>query len=45
MSDLAMNTRATLIPCLIYRDPKAAIQWLCENFGFTRKAAYEDDKG
>jgi uncharacterized glyoxalase superfamily protein PhnB len=45
MTQLAMNTRATLIPCLAYRDAKAAIDWLCDNFGFTRKAAYEGEDG
>jgi uncharacterized glyoxalase superfamily protein PhnB len=42
---LAMNTRCTTIPCLVYRDAHAAIRWLCENFGFEKKAVYEDDRG
>jgi uncharacterized glyoxalase superfamily protein PhnB len=45
MSALAMNTRATLIPCLAYRDANAAIQWLCDNFGFVRKAVYPGEDG
>jgi uncharacterized glyoxalase superfamily protein PhnB len=45
MSDLAMNTRATTIPCLSYRDATAALQWLCDNFGFVKKAAYEGKPG
>jgi uncharacterized glyoxalase superfamily protein PhnB len=45
MKQLAMNTRATLIPCLAYRDAPAAIDWLCTNFGFERKAAYEGEDG
>lgn len=45
MSALAMNTRATTIPCLCYRDAHAAIRWLCENFGFEKKAVYAGDDG
>ena len=45
MPSLAMNTRATVIPCLVYRDAHAAIRWLCETFGFTKKAVYEGDDG
>ncbi len=33
MSDLAKNTKATVIPCLRYRDAPAAIEWLCRAFG------------
>lgn len=45
MSALAMNTRATTIPCLCYRDAHAAIRWLCENFGFEKQAVYASDDG
>lgn len=45
MSDLAMNTRCTTIPCLSYRDANAAVKWLCENFGFDKKAAYAGEQG
>jgi uncharacterized glyoxalase superfamily protein PhnB len=31
---LAKNTRASVIPCLRYRDAAAAIDWLCAVFGF-----------
>ncbi|MCE8032266.1 MAG: VOC family protein [Halomonas sp.] len=43
MSD-AKNTRATVIPCLRYRDAPAAIEWLCQAFGFEKQfvAANED---
>jgi len=34
MSGLAKNTRATVIPCLRYRNAAAAIEWLCQVFGF-----------
>jgi len=36
MSSLAKNTRATVIPCLRYRDAPAAINWLCRTFGFEK---------
>ena len=32
--------RANIIPCLRYRDAPAAIEWLCQSFGFTRGAIY-----
>jgi uncharacterized glyoxalase superfamily protein PhnB len=41
MSQFAMPTRATVIPCLTYRDAKTAIRWLCDTFGFERHAVYE----
>src|SRR5688500_17005382 len=34
-----------LIPCLTYEDAHAAIDFLCEAFGFERHAVYEDDDG
>lgn len=34
MSSLAKDTRATIVPCLRYRDAPAAIEWLCQTFGF-----------
>lgn len=37
------DTRATIIPCLRYRDAHAAIEWLCRAFGFERHAVYEQD--
>ena len=36
MTSPATNTRATLIPCLRYRDAPAAIEWLCKAFGFEK---------
>ena len=36
MSSLAKNTVATIIPCLRYRDAPAAIEWLCQTFGFEK---------
>ena len=37
MSILAKATRATLIPCLRYRDAAAAIDWLVKVFGQFRQ--------
>jgi uncharacterized glyoxalase superfamily protein PhnB len=36
MSTLAKNTKATVIPCLRYRNAPAAIEWLCQAFGFEK---------
>ena len=36
MSSLATNTRTTVIPCLRYRNAPAAIEWLCQTFGFEK---------
>jgi uncharacterized glyoxalase superfamily protein PhnB len=44
MSD-AKNTRATVIPCLRYRDAPAAIEWLCQVFGFERQFVAANDDG
>ena len=30
----AKTTRASVIPCLLYRDAPKAIEWLCRAFGF-----------
>ncbi len=45
MSDIAKNTKATIIPCLRYRDAPAAIEWLCDNFGFTRHLVVPGEDG
>lgn len=45
MSDLAKNTKATLIPVLRYRDAPAAIEWLCQAFGFDRHLVVPNDDG
>ena len=29
-----MTTGSTVIPCLRYRNAAAAIEWLCDSFGF-----------
>jgi uncharacterized glyoxalase superfamily protein PhnB len=37
MSSLARDTKATVIPCLRYRNAPAAIEWLCRIFGFEKQ--------
>lgn len=45
MSDLAKNRRTTIIPSLSYRDAPAAIEWLCETFGFERQLVAKNEDG
>ncbi|MES2071189.1 MAG: VOC family protein [Pseudomonadota bacterium] len=45
MSEFAKNTKATVIPCLRYRDAPAAIEWLCDNFGFTKHLVVPGEDG
>lgn len=36
-------TKAAIIPCLRYADAPAAIDFLCDAFGFSRHAVYPDN--
>jgi uncharacterized glyoxalase superfamily protein PhnB len=45
MSTHAKNTKATTIPCLRYRDTTAAIDWLCQAFGFERHLVVPEADG
>jgi uncharacterized glyoxalase superfamily protein PhnB len=45
MPTFAKNTVSTIIPSLRYDDALAAIDWLCEAFGFEKQAVYADEKG
>ena len=36
MPSFSKPTKATVIPCLRYRDAPAAIDWLCNTFGFEK---------
>ncbi len=38
-------TRSSVIPCLRYREAPAAIDWLCDVFGFERHAVFPDAAG
>ena len=42
MPTIAANTTATIIPSLRYRNALAAIDWLCNAFGFEKQAVYAD---
>ena len=39
------KTTSTIIPTMRYEDAKAAINWLCETFGFTPHLIVEDGGG
>ena len=39
------SEKSTVIPTLRYRDAHAAIAFLCDAFGFERRAVYEGDDG
>ncbi len=45
MPSTAKNTRATVIPCLRYRDAPRAIEWLCSVFGFEKQLVVPNDDG
>lgn len=45
MPTLAASTVSTIIPSLRYADAPAAIEWLCQAFGFQKQAVYTDDGG
>lgn len=45
MSEETTIHGSTVIPCLRYRDAPAAIEWLCQAFGFARHAVHEDEHG
>ncbi|MGH8569034.1 MAG: VOC family protein [Gammaproteobacteria bacterium] len=45
MSTSAKDTRATIIPCLRYRDAPKAIEWLCRTFGFEKQLVVPNADG
>jgi uncharacterized glyoxalase superfamily protein PhnB len=45
MPTIPKDTRATVIPCLRYRDAPAAIQWLCRVFGFEEQLVVPNEDG
>jgi uncharacterized glyoxalase superfamily protein PhnB len=45
MSSPAIHSKSTIMPTLRYRDAHAAIDWLCQVFGFERHAVYEGENG
>ena len=45
MSSPTKDTRATIIPCLRYRDAPKAIEWLCRTFGFEKQLVVPNADG
>jgi uncharacterized glyoxalase superfamily protein PhnB len=45
MAHLAKDTKTTVIPYLGYRNAPAAIDWLCQTFGFERQLVVPNDDG
>lgn len=45
MTPAPRATKATVVPCLKYRDAPAAIEWLCLTFGFAKHAVHLNDDG
>ncbi len=45
MSKFAKNCKSTVIPALRYRNAPAAIEWLCNAFGFEKQAVYPNPDG
>jgi uncharacterized glyoxalase superfamily protein PhnB len=45
MSAYAKQTRATVIPALQYRDAPAAVDWLCQTFGFEKRMVVPGENG
>ncbi|MFC2037758.1 VOC family protein [Chloroflexota bacterium] len=45
MADNAKNTMSTVIPTMRYNDASAAIEWLCEAFGFDKHLVVPGEKG
>lgn len=45
MANTATNSPSTIMPTLRYKDAPAAIDWLCQVFGFARHAVYSNADG
>jgi uncharacterized glyoxalase superfamily protein PhnB len=45
MPSLAKDTRATVIPVFRYRNAPAAIEWLCQAFGFEKNLVVPNEDG
>ncbi len=45
MADDTRSSRATIIPTLRYRDAPAAVEWLCEAFGFEKRMVVPGENG
>ena len=45
MASFVKNTRSTIIPVLRYGDAPAAIEWLCQTFGFEKHLVVPNEDG
>lgn len=45
MPSFAADTKTNVVSCMLYRDPTAAVNWLCANFGFEKHVVYANDDG
>lgn len=45
MSTIPKQTLCNVIPCMRYRDAPAAIEWLCNTFGFETQLVVPNDDG
>lgn len=41
---MGAHLSSTIIPTMRYQDPKKAVEFLCEAFGFEKQQVYEDEK-
>lgn len=45
MSSIPKPTLCTVVPCMRYRDAPAAIEWLCDTFGFEPQLVVPNEDG
>ena len=45
MSTIPKQTLCNVIPCMRYRDAPAAIEWLCDTFGFEKQLVVPNEDG
>jgi uncharacterized glyoxalase superfamily protein PhnB len=45
MSSIPKQTLCNVIPCMRYRDAPAAIEWLCDTFGFEKQLVVPNEDG
>ncbi|AKU22362.1 MULTISPECIES: VOC family protein [unclassified Massilia] len=45
MSNIPKETRATIMPCMRYRDAPGAIDWLCSTLGFEASLVVPNEDG
>ncbi|USX19785.1 VOC family protein [Oxalobacteraceae bacterium OTU3REALA1] len=45
MSGIPKQTLCTVVPCMRYRDAPAAIEWLCDTFGFEPQLVVPNEDG